>query len=86
MTIMFSTIAKTQYMAALFSFLGWLLLGLTGNFGKAGIFSPVKLNSEGMSLLFNNEIHWQPFVGTIIFIAIFSFISIFVFIKYEPKN
>jgi len=86
MTIMFSTLAKSQFVAALFTFLAWLIFGLSGQWGKTALFTPVKLNQESMNILQLMELSWQPFAGAVFFIALFTLISIFVFQNYEPKN
>ncbi|HPD65253.1 MAG TPA: ABC transporter permease subunit [Bacteroidia bacterium] len=84
-TIFFSTVARTQVMAAIFSFLLWLAMGLLAQIDGIGVFIPAKLISLSMTYSVSGELSWQALSGALFFLALFIFLSVFSFRKWEPS-
>lgn len=83
LVIFFSTISKTQLVAALLSFLSWLVLGLIAQIRNFGYFSPSKLIGESMDYFSGNSLHWQAFAGSAFMLFLSVAWSIFAFRKWE---
>jgi len=82
-TIMFSAISKTQVVAAIFSFIAWLFLGLMVQFGDFGKFSPSSLISETLNIVKSEVVSIKPFIGAAFVIVLSGIISIFALKNWE---
>jgi ABC-2 type transport system permease protein len=83
MTVMFSSILRSQIIAGVFTFLGWMLMALISQFGEPGKFSPSTLISQANSVATGGTIIWQPFAGVLVLMAVAFILSYLLFRKWE---
>ena len=83
MTVMFSTIFRSQIVAGVFTFLGWMLMALISQFGEPGKFSPSTLISQANSVVTGGSVTWQPFAGALILMVTAFILSHLLFRRWE---
>ncbi len=83
-TFFFSTIARSQVVAGILSFLAWILLASLGNLGYVSEFLPGRLLSLSLAAAFGDTLAWEPFAGSAALIALAIAGSLFAFRRWEP--
>lgn len=84
-TIMFSTISKSQILAGILSFFIWISFSLLSQLGEIGKLSPDNLINIASSLTKLNSINSGTIITCMIIIIISMSIAIFSFEKWEPR-
>jgi len=83
-TFFFSTVARSQVVAGVLSFLVWILLSSLGGLGAAGQFLPSRLLSMSLEVSLGAPASWEPLVGSAALIALALFGALIAFRRWEP--
>jgi len=84
-TIMFSTVVKSQILAGILSFFVWISFTLFSQFGEIGKLSPDNLINTASTLVKSYSIYPCTIITSILLIFLSLCIALFSFVKWEPK-
>ncbi|MDD3874995.1 MAG: ABC transporter permease subunit [Bacteroidales bacterium] len=84
-TLMFSTIARSQILSGILTFFMWISFSIFAQFGEIGRYSPDGLISAAFTFPTTGQIFPESIVLTALIILLSIVVSLSVFEKWEPK-
>ncbi len=83
-TFFFSTVARSQVVAGVLSFLVWILLASLGGLGAVSEFLPGRLVSAAMEAAAGAPLPWEPLAGCAAIVALSFSGAVLAFRRWEP--
>jgi len=82
-TLLMSTVNRSQAAAGIFSFVLWLLLSLLSRIGTLGRYLSGSLVGEMSPIIFGMSVDWRPYAGSVVFITLVLAAAVTVFRRWE---